>query len=153
MVDTADVAVMIEEPPFDGFRVARYSIHDSEGVSGGQLMKFATTKEFTVTGGRLMENAAANEGMPFAGIAATSKVAGDGQTTIGVYPPHCGAVFDIKCSGAACVPVPGQPVGVSGGNVVGIISNKTQSTLSGGFLVGTAEEIASAQETIRVRLT
>lgn len=82
----------------------------------------------------------------FGGIAAAEKVANDSSTSIACYMD---GVFDLYYLGFPLVA--GGPVKISGANTITAANLSTD--LSGGLIIGYAEETATAAaETIRVRL-
>lgn len=78
------------------------------------------------------------------GIAGTEKIADDGMVRIDVYR---GGIFRVKSSGSITV---GDSVGTALTNYV--VSNLTESNLSGSVILGTALESSSDEETILIEV-
>lgn len=122
-------------------RIRRYTVADGATISKGILCKLtdARTAAETVD--------ADKAGLNFAGIAATTKEANDGSTTLGLWT-H--GVFDLVASGAI---LEGDLVIMAGDG-----GNRIQSALncnglvaaSGAVIVGKALEAASDGERINV---
>jgi hypothetical protein len=86
---------------------------------------------------------ATTAGGVFGGITTAEKVASDGSTRVACA---MNGVFDIKAVTAITA---GNFVAISGSN---LIRQATANDISGGNIVGKAEETATADEVIRVRL-
>jgi hypothetical protein len=133
----ANEAVKLEE----GWgRPVRFTCSDNVAIEKGALLKLSGDP-FIVT------NSAA-EADVVAGIAATEKVANDGSSSIGVYVPGCGAIFDVKC-GATAVTL-GSLVRICGANIIG---DAAAADNDDGKVLGKALETGTANEVIRVILT
>ena len=131
----ANEAVVIELGPLGGNPVRR-TCASGTAITKGTLM--ALNDPNTAI-------AASTLGQIFAGIAAADKSASDFATTI---PCWTAGVFDITGAGAG-VGV-GKLVVMSGAN--GVTPAIAGDLLSGGSIVGVAEEAGTTTEVIRVRL-
>lgn len=125
----ANEAVLIfeQEPPIP------MTCADNAGIEKGTLLKLADP--FTVA-------ATSADNDIFAGVAASEKVANDGNTTIAVYRA---GIFKMVDSGSGITV--GTDVVVKGANTIG-----TYTTLDDekGYRVGQALETAGASETLLV---
>lgn len=128
----ANEAVIIELGVTGGNPIRR-TCADAYGIEKGALLRLVDPN--TISGANI------GVAQPFAGIAAAEKVANDGSTSIACYTE---GVFDLYADGAITV---GDNVCMSGANKVA-----SCGAISGGCIVGYAEETATAAETIRVRL-
>lgn len=115
----------------------RYTVADGVGIAKGTICTVIDPKTAT---------ASLNAGEAFAGIAATEKVASDGQTTLGLYTR---GIFDLYSPGNAAISA-GQLVVISGANSVVLASvdnAEEQGDIVGKALEDSAEGVA---ETIQV---
>jgi len=126
-------AVTIELTGTSKGNPVRFDCADETGIEKGTLLWFSTP--YLVSG-------AACEAKPFAGIAATEKVANDGQTTIGVYTS---GLFDLKSANEAITA--GSLVVLSGANLIG---TALAANILTGAIVGKAVETGAANEVIKV---
>ncbi len=129
----ANEAVIIELYG-DGGDVKRYTVADDTGIEKGTLMYLSGDNTISKT---------AADGDLFVGIAATEKVADDGQTTLGVYT-H--GKFDLKDSGSGMTL--GDIAKIDGANL--IATADLASAIQAGEYVGQVLETASASETVAV---
>jgi hypothetical protein len=109
---------------------------DAVGIEKGSLMILSDPN--TVSG-----SLATTASAVFGGITTSEKVASDGSTRIACA---MNGVYDIKAVTAITA---GRFVAISGAN---LIREATPADISGGNIVGKAEETATADEVIRVRL-
>ena len=139
MTNEAVIIELLGAPGNKGEAI-RYTVLDAEAIGKGDLL--------ILSGSRVATPHAAGYGQyPFAGIAATEKVANDGSTTIGAWTK---GIFDMKISGVTC----------SAGDLVALNAldqNCVDSLISGqavisGAIVGKALEDGSDPETIAVRI-
>ena len=130
-------AVIIEL--YRGENAKRRTVANASTIGKGDLLTLADPNTVTA-------HAAGDGRKPFGGIAAEEKVANDGSVNIGAYTR---GVFDLRVSGGTCA---------IGDTLVlddlhqNIVKASTTATISGGIIVGVAEEAGSDPETIRVRL-
>ena len=137
MANEAVIVELLGQPKGEPIR---FTVANATGIEKGTLMSGAEPRTAVATAGQL-------DG--FVGIAATEKVASDGQTTLGLWTK---GIFDLKTvttvgpEGAIGF---GDAVVMSGAN---IIRKATTNETSGAatFVVGRALETASAGETITV---
>lgn len=121
--------------------------------SGSNPVRFTCANGATIEKGTLLKlgsdpmtvaATSANDDI-FMGIAATEKVINDGSTTIGVWVPGSGNVFDLKCGSAGATL--GVMVKISGAN---LICDAADANYEAGLVVGKALETGSASEVITV---
>lgn len=129
----ANEAVIIELTN-NGGNVVRYTVADGTSISKGTLCKLTDPNT---------ASASTAKTDVWAGIAVADKVANDGSTTLGFYKAGC---FDLKCGDAVTA---GTMLALSGGNIVRL---GVALDLISGCNLGYAEEDASSNEVIRVRL-
>ena len=129
----ANEAVIIEL--INGGTPVRRTVADGTTISKGTLLKLADPNTASAS--------SANADV-FGGIAAADKLANDGSTTLAAWTD---GVFDIKAGSATFSA--GAMVKLSGANLV---SAALAADLLTGTVVGFAEETASADEVVRVRL-
>lgn len=131
----ANEAVIIELNP--NRNAENFTVADGTGISKGCLLKVADAHT---------ASAAAGKQEAVAGIAAAEKEANDGATTLGVYVPGSGHIFDLYADDNITT---GQAVHISGANKIGAgVNNDFRS----GAYLGRALEDATQGETIRVRV-
>ena len=134
---TGALAVTVELPTY--INAVQRTVAEGTQISGGTLLKLAEPNTASAS-------AAVDV---FGGIAAAEKVADDGATTLSAYMK---GVFDLKTVatvGAEGAIVTGDQVILSGANYIkAALTDGTQDHL----VVGTAEEDATGDEVIRVRL-
>lgn len=106
---------------------------DGVGIEKGTILWF--------TDNRKVSGASASPGQPFAGIAATEKVANDGSTHIGCYT--CG-IFDCYAQSAV---TNGAYCKLSGLNM---IATPTAAEIDSGFAMGKVLETVTAADTVQV---
>jgi hypothetical protein len=133
MANEAVVLSLYGNPPGEPIR---FTCTDTPGIEKGTLMK--------LSGSNICAASTAANGSPFAGIAATEKVSGDGQTTIGVWTK---GKFDILTCGTAITA--GDFVKLSGANLVG---KALAADLLTGSIVGKALETVTTADTIAVQV-
>ena len=125
------VKVDLFGPNNDG-QIIRFGIADSTNASKGQLMLLADPRT---------ASSSVVYGAAVAGVAASEKVAGDGDTSIGCQTQ---GIFEVQCSSATGL---GKDIGMAG------VNNRVDvMTLASGFIIGHALEIAGTDEVINVRL-
>ncbi|KKL07975.1 hypothetical protein LCGC14_2580590 [marine sediment metagenome] len=118
-------------PNRDG-EIVRFGVNDSTNVSKGQLMQLVDPR--TVS-------SVVAYGAAVAGVAASEKVAGDGDTSIGCQTQ---GIFEVQCSSATDV---GKDIGMAG------VNNRVDvMTVVSGMIIGRALEDAGTDEVINVRL-
>jgi len=127
----ANEAVPIESPT----KFARYTVADGTGIPLYTLLKLSDAH---------LAAATSADSDTFAGIAWEEKTASDGVTEITVAK---NGVWDLKDSGS----------GITAGGIVSIgganeIKQATEAEMVTGDIVGKAEETASNNEVIRVRV-
>jgi hypothetical protein len=129
-------AVIIELGESRG-SVVRRTVDDNVSISKGTLMRLVDPN--TASNATLYADT-------FAGIACSDKLANDGSTDLGFYTE---GVFDLTaCNEAITV---GDAVVLSGANLIASARPSVSgATIS--HIIGYAEETASANEVIRVRL-
>ena len=113
-----------------------YTVSNTTGIEKGTICKFADPHTASKSVG---------SAEPVAGIAATEKVASDGQTQLGFWT---NGIFDLQASGAITVGEALQTSKCTAGNYV----DKAAPTTSGAAVIGYALESASAGEVIRCRV-
>ena len=133
----ADEAVIIELLGNKGDPV-RYTVADGTGIQKGCLMY--------LSGDRTISKHAGTHGQDFAGIAASEKVASDGQTTLAVYT---NGIFDLKDSGSTISLGDACKLGGTANTIATADDNTAQQKPE---IVGIALEAASASEVIAVRV-
>jgi len=121
----------------DRGNVMDYTVADAAGIEKGALLMLQDPR--TASGGNI------TTGNAVAGIAATEKVASDGQTKLGLYT---NGIFDLTISAGAGVTL-GAYVALSGANLV---RAATATEVEGGKVLGKALETGSASEVIQVRV-
>jgi len=132
----ANEAVIIELLGNGGDPV-RYTVADGTGIEKGTLM-YLSADPRTIA-------ASSADGQCFVGVAASEKVASDGQTTLAVYT-H--GIFDLTDSGAGVTV--GTRVKLNGANVV---ATADEAGANGETeVVGLALETASAAEVFAVKI-
>lgn len=119
--------------------VRRYAIADGTAIAKGTLLYLSSDPR----------TAAAVSGVNqvFAGIAASAKVASDGETTIGAWT---NGIFELVASGAIAL---GQKVKTAGGSdnrVKACIDPEVYSSYA--IVVGTCLETAADGEVVMVRV-
>lgn len=127
----ANEAVIIELLG-NGGNPVRFTVADGTGIAKGTLMKLTDPRT-------AVASSADND--PFCGIAASEKVANDGQTSLACYTY---GIFDLKAT-AAAIPV-GNYVNLGGAN---LISASLEADMVLGT-VGLALETAGNDEVIAV---
>lgn len=132
----ANEATKIED---SGLNPVRRTCASTAQISGGALLVLGDPNTVTATSGGSLAKV-------FGGVAASSKSSSDAATTIGAHMSGC---WDIKLDPSSACTI-GDLLEISGANMVRVISN--MSSISGGKVVGRAEETGSAGEVIRVRL-
>lgn len=133
----ANEAVIIELLGNKGDPI-RYTIADATAIAKGTLMYLSSDP-------RTM-SAHSAQGQDFVGIAATEKVANDGQTTLGVYT---NGIFDLVDSSAGMTL--GDMAKLSGtANMIMTADDATAQQAP--EYVGKVLETASASETVAVRV-
>jgi len=130
----ANEAVIVELLGNEG-DVIEVTVADGATIEKGTLLKLSDPRTGAATSA---------DGDILIGIAATEKVASDGQTTLGVYT---NGIFDIKDSGAGITV--GLPITVGGANLVKQVA---AGEAEGGTVCGYALETASASEVIQCRI-
>lgn len=125
-----DSAVIIELLGNGGDPI-RYTVADGTGIEKGQLLTISDPRTASKT---------STDNDPFAGIAASEKVASDGSTTLAAYT-H--GIFDIN---AAAGITAGERVSVSGDDEVTKVASADLLFAD----VGIALETASTDEIIAV---
>jgi len=116
----------------------RFFVGDACNIAKGDLLWY-----YDGAGQKRASGAAVTEvAKPFAGIAVTEKVAGDGTTTVGAATCF---VADMYTDNGANI-LTGDAVIMSGANLIAKTSNA-----SGAYIVGYAMEGAGAAEKILVR--
>ena len=134
----ANEAVIIELLGNGGDPI-RYTVADGTGIEKGTIMKFSGDPR-TIA-------ATSADGDLIAGIAATEKVANDGQTSLGVFT---NGIFDIGCTAATGSAVLGEGVKISAANTVAPADDDTVEHM--GEVVGRSLETGSAGEVVAVRV-
>ena len=124
----ANEAVIIELQ--EGAHPVRFTCADGTAIPKGTLLKLSDPRTVAAT-------SASND--YFAGIAATEKVASDGQTSIGVWVPGQNNIFDLYVANSTVTA--GKYVVVSGANTVGIGGTADMEV---GRIVGQALETSAA---------
>ena len=135
---TGALAVTVELPTY--INAVQRTVADGNQISGGTILKLSEPNTVAVSSGATD---------PFGGIAAAEKVADDGATTLAAY---MNGVFDLKTVatvGAEGAIVAGDQVMISGANY---IKTALQDGTEDHLIIGTAEEDATGDEVIRVRL-
>lgn len=131
----ANEAVIIELLGNEGDPM-RYTVADGTGILKGTLMYLSGDRTISAT---------AADGDIFVGIAASEKVASDGQTSLAVYT---NGIFDLKDSGS----------GMTLGDIAKINGANLIATADEAGAVGAQEEVglvletASASEVVAVRV-
>lgn len=117
-----------------------FTVDDAEAVEKGTLMYMTDPKTCTKTSGTGHQ--------VFAGIAATEKVASDGQIKLGLWTPGQNNIFDLYTAGTIAV---GTIVVTSGTNT---IAASADADYEAGICIGQALEAAAAgtPEVIQVRV-
>ena len=126
----------------DAGNPVRYTIADSGAIAKGTLLK--------LSGDRTVIASTGIGPMVCAGIAASEKVANDGQTTLGAYTY---GIFDLKVDVASTFGV-GSLVCLSAANLIisaDKIGTAADAYLSGAIL-GKALEAGTASDTITVKV-
>lgn len=134
----ANEAVIVELLGNGGDPV-RYTVADGAGIAKGTLMRLSGDPR-TIT-------ASAADGDLFVGIAAAEKVANDGSTTLAVYT---NGIFDITVNATAAAAVLGEPVKLTGANLVDVADDSTIAHMN--EVVGYSLETGTADEVIMVRV-
>lgn len=129
----ANEATLVQNDSAAGNVVHNMTVADGVGINKGTVLKLTDPNTASASDGDLDV---------CAGIAASEKVASDGNTQLGV---HKRGIFEMVASGAITV---GAPVGSLGTtNYV-----KAAYGASGAAILGYALETATTGETINVRL-
>jgi len=131
----ANEAVIVELLGNRG-EVLDFTIADAQAVAKGTLMK-------TIDPRACSGASAAVDNEVFAGIAASEKVASDGQTRLGLYTK---GIFDLKVNSSVAVTL-GAHVCMSGAN---LIRDAVEAEIAAGAAVGIALETGSVDEVIQV---
>ena len=132
----ANEAVIIELLGNGGDPV-RFTVADGAGIEKGTIMQLSSDPR-TIT-------ATSADGDLVVGIAATEKVASDGQTDLAVYT-H--GIFDIMCTASTGSAVLGEPVKITAANTVAPADDDSVAHMM--EVVGIALEGGSASEVIAV---
>jgi len=125
------------------YPILRYTVADGTQISRGYILQLSDPVT-AVKGEAPGSTPAGTNGIPV-GIAAMEKEASDTSTSISVWT---GGRFDLRASGAI---VKGQKVIMAGQNEV-MAASLVHSEASYGYILGIAEETATDQEVIVVRL-
>lgn len=124
---------VLKEP--NAARLKSYSCSDANAIEQGALLVHGAGK--TVT-----SHAGATES--FAGVAEKEKDANDGQVSMTVYPPGCGAEFMFAASGTINA---GDVLKLSGtANMVEAVNANTLSLTAIKSFVGKAVEAAASNQ-------
>ena len=117
-----------------------FTVDNTEAVEKGTIMYMTDPKTCTKTTGTGHQ--------VFAGIAATEKVASDGQVKLGLWVPGQNNIFDLYTAGTITV---GTNVVTSGANTIGA---SVDADFEAGIVIGQALEAAAAgtPEVIQVRV-
>ena len=134
----ANEAVIIELLGNGGDPI-RYTVADGTGIEKGTIMKFDSDPR-TIA-------ASSADGDLIAGIAATEKVASDGQVSLAVYT---NGIFDIACTASSGSAVLGGPVKITGANTVAPADDDTVAKSR--EVVGYSLETGTASEVVAVRV-
>lgn len=129
----ANEAVIIE---INNNRPITFTVADGVGIEKGTICKLSDPRTAAATSG---------DGDVIAGIAAAEKVASDGATTLGMYVPGQGNIFDLTC--AADGVTLGAYVKVSGAN---LIDTASEAEIAAGKFIGKALETGTSGEVIAV---
>ena len=129
----ANEAVIIE---LNNNNPIRFTVADGTGIEKGALLKLSADPRTA---------AAATEDAVFAGIAATEKVASDGQVSLGLHVPGQGNIFDLTCCGGGVTL--GAMVKLSGAN---LICDASDADFEAGKVIGKALETGSDSEVVAV---
>lgn len=129
----ANEAVIVEAPKW----MHRRTVADNLSISKGTILKLADPNT---------ASASADDADVFGGILMVDKLASDGQVSVPVADDS--GVFDIKCNESAGITA-GAVCAISGAN---LIRAAVAANLLTGAAFGIAEETASVNEVIRVRL-
>jgi hypothetical protein len=132
----ADEAAIIELLGNKGDPV-RYTVADGNAVAKGTLMYLSGDRTISAHSG---------QGQDFVGIAATEKVADDGQVTLAVYT---NGIFDLTDSGSGITLGDAVKLGATANEIATADDNTAQQMPE---IVGIALETASANEVIAVRV-
>ena len=134
-------AVIIELLGGDGNKgeVVRYDCADNTTISKGTLCILSDAHLVGI-------ETAGTPPSYCAGIAATDKEAGDGQTTIGVYTQ---GFFDLIASGAITA---GQAICLAGAVGTNYVSGAAAGALQGSQVIGYACETAADEEVIKCKV-
>lgn len=131
----ANEAVIIELQK--GQNPVRFAVLDGQAIEKGTILQLLDARK--VSG-------ATGSGDVVAGIAAAEKVASDGATSIAVYVPGQGNIFDLKNAATGTITI-GQMVKTSGAN---LIQAAADADFEAGRVLGKALEAANASEVIAV---
>ena len=131
----ADEAIIVELLGNKGDPV-RYTCDDTIRIEKGAVMELTSPRT-------VITNSAA--GKPLVGIAASEKVADDGQTSIAVYT---NGIFQLKCATTQCE-IGQFVISAAAGNTVKVAATLDQET---GWEIGTAMETIAIGNTGMVRV-
>jgi len=116
----------------------RFTVADSEAVSKGTLMALKDARA---------ASAAVVDSLVYAGVASMEKLANDGSTSISCWTD---GVFEVQASLA--ISLGHQITGAEDNMVLEVGSGAKTVEIDRARIIGRALEIASAKETINVRL-
>jgi len=118
----------------------RFTVDATTSVSKGTLMQLTTPRTASIASAR---------GQAFAGIAAADKASDDGATTLALWTPGSGAIYDLTYDNSGGGGV-GELCVCSGNNLIAVAGEV--GDISGGLIVGKMLENTSTNAVIQVQL-